>query len=209
MERFSKDFRAGLADLMRWRRDVRHFRTDPVDPALLEECLGAFTLAPSVGLSEPWRVLRLTSKAARAAALDNFFTANEAALAGYDGDRARLYAGLKLSGMRDAPVQLAVYCNDATAKGHGLGAATMPETRRYSVVSAVMCFWLTARAHGLGVGWVSILDPDRLARDLETPGDWTLVAYLCLGWPRQDSETPELETRGWETRAPRLVVEDR
>ncbi len=93
MSTFSKDFQQDLWDLMRWRRDVRRFRADPVDEAVLMRCLDAFALAPSVGLSEPWRVIRVTSDRARAAALDNFRDANARALAGYDGDRAALSVG--------------------------------------------------------------------------------------------------------------------
>ena len=209
MTRFSPAFRSGLLDLMRWRRDVRRFRTDPVEDALLEECLGAFLLAPSVGLSEPWRVVRLESAQARASALANYQQANAEALKGYDGDQAALYSKLKLSGMREAPVQLAVFCDDGTEKGAGLGAASMPEMRRYSVVAAVTQFWLMARSHGLGVGWVSILDPEALARDLDMPGDWALVAYLCVGWPEDSQETPELERVGWEERRGSLPVKRR
>ena len=209
MDEFSEDFRAGLHDLMRWRRDVRRFRTDPLDEALVQTCLDSFTLAPSVGLSEPWRIIRVTSDTARQAALENFQTANARALAGYDGEKAALYAGLKLSGMSDAPEQLAIYCDDSTDKGSGLGAGTMPEMRRYSVVGAISLMWLTARAHGLGLGWVSVLDPARLNRDLDVPKDWSLVAYLCMGWPQDNSLTPELETKGWETRAPSLKIETR
>ncbi len=206
MSAFSTDFQSELADLMRWRRDVRHFCTDPIDEAALLRCLDTFRLAPSVGLSEPWRLMRVDSAPARAAATANFEAANAAALAGYDGARAALYAGLKLSGMRDAPVHLAVWCDDATEKGAGLGAATMPEMRRYSVVGAITQFWLAARAAGLGVGWVSILDPVRLAHDLDAPAEWQLIAYLCIGWPEADSLTPELETVGWEARAPSLPM---
>lgn len=209
MEQFSDEFRAGLADLMRWRRDVRRFRRKPVEAALLQRCLDTFSLAPSVGLSEPWRICRVTSDTARAQAIANFKAANAKALQGYDGDKATLYASLKLSGMEDAPEHLAIYCDDATPKGSGLGAASMPEMRRYSVVSAITMMWLTARSLGLGIGWVSILDPARLNRDLAIPEDWSLVAYLCLGWPEEDSLTPELETRGWETRATALHIEDR
>lgn len=206
---FSKDFQTDLRDLMRWRRDVRRFRTDPVDAAVLRDCLDTFLLAPSVGLSEPWRVVDVQSPAARAAALENYRAANARALAGCDGDTAHLYSNLKLSGMQDAPVQLAVYCDEATDKGAGLGAQTMPEMRRYSVVGAITQFWLAARAHGLGVGWVSILDPDDLGRALDTPPDWALVAYLCVGWPEETSETPELEKAGWETRRASLPIEVR
>jgi 5,6-dimethylbenzimidazole synthase len=209
METFSQDFRAGLHDLMRWRRDVRHFRKDPVDEALLRQCLDTFFLAPSVGLSEPWRILRVTSAPARAHAIENFRDTNAEALKGYDGDQAKLYAALKLSGMQDAPEHLAIYCDDRTSKGAGLGAQSMPEMRRYSVVGAITLMWLTARSLGLGVGWVSILDPARLNADLEVPEGWTLVAYLCLGWPKENTLTPELETKGWETRAPALHIETR
>lgn len=206
MHVFSEVFRNDLRQLMEWRRDVRHFRTDPVDEALLQECLDAFQTAPSVGLSEPWRLIRIESDAARDAALQNFRAANAEALAGYGGDKAALYAGLKLSGMTEAPVQFAIYCDDATDKGAGLGAATMPETRRYSVVSAINLFWLAARARGLGVGWVSVLDPARLNRDLAVPQDWGLVAYLCVGYPQDVSDTPELERKGWEARRKALPI---
>ena len=81
--------------------------------------------------------------------------------------------------------------------------------RRYSVVGAINLFWLTARAKGLGVGWVSILDPVRLNRDLDVPEDWSLVAYLCVGFPQEASDTPELEQMGWEDRRRALPVEVR
>ncbi len=209
MPQFSEDFQKDLQNLMRWRRDVRRFRTDAVDEAVLTRCLDSFLLAPSVGLSEPWRVVRVQTDASRLAALTNFQAANADALAGYHGDKARLYSALKLSGMQEAPVQLAVFVADETAKGDGLGAATMPETRAYSVVGAITQFWLTARACGLGVGWVSILDPVQLCRDLNTPADWRLVAYLCVGWPEEDTDMPELERAGWEDRRGHLPVEVR
>lgn len=197
---FDPAFRAGLEDLLRWRRDVRHFSPEPLEPGKLERCLQSFALAPSVGLSQPWRIVSVESPAARAAALDNFRQANREALAGYSGAQAELYAGLKLSGMEEAPHQLAIFCDEATARGHGLGARTMPEMRRYSVVAAITQFWLVARAEGVGVGWVSVLDPERLSDDLDVPREWSLVGYLCVGRPRHEAMTPELEERGWETR---------
>ncbi len=198
---FSRAFRDDLVRLMTWRRDVRRFRRDQVDSVALNGCLSAMALAPSVGLSEPWRVVRVVSDLARARALENFRVANAEALRGYAGEDARIYSNLKLSGMGEAPVQLAVFCAEETAQGRGLGSRTMPETRRYSVVCAVQQFWLMARANGIGVGWVSILDPDRLARDLEVPDSWTLVAYLCVGYPEETSDTPELARVGWQDRS--------
>jgi 5,6-dimethylbenzimidazole synthase len=209
MHTFPESFQRDLDDLLRWRRDVRHFRSDPVDEALLQQCLDAFLVAPSVGLSEPWRIIRVESDAARAAALANYQAANAEALTGYSDDKAALYAQLKLSGMQEAPVQLAVYCDESTEKGAGLGAGTMPEMRRYSVVSAINLFWLAARARGIGVGWVSVLDPDQLNRDLDVPAGWLLVGYLCVGYPEDVNDTPELERKGWEDRRNALPIERR
>ncbi len=197
---FSSDFRARLTELFAWRRDVRRFRREPVPPATVARLLAETGMAPSVGLSEPWRFVLVESDLARGAARANFEAANARALEGYTGEQARIYATLKLSGMREAPVQIAVFCDETTVQGAGLGAGTMPETRRYSVVCAIMQLWLAARAEGLGVGWVSILDPDRLSRDLDLPHGWRLIAYLCLGWPEEEHEDAELERAGWEAR---------
>ncbi|MEP3783699.1 5,6-dimethylbenzimidazole synthase [Ascidiaceihabitans sp.] len=209
MDAFSQDFRDQFQNLLAWRRDVRRFRTDPVDEALLMQCLDTFRLAPSVGLSEPWRVVRVQSVTMRTKAIENYQTANAKALDGYTGEKAELYAGLKLSGMQEAPEHIAVFCDDATSKGSGLGATTMPEMRRYSVVGAVNLMWLMARSLGLGMGWVSILDAPKLSADLGVPEDWSLIAYLCIGWPEENSTTPELQTKGWETRQTALNIETR
>ncbi|MDB4185996.1 5,6-dimethylbenzimidazole synthase [bacterium] len=209
MEAFSDSFRTDLSQLMRWRRDVRRFRSDPVDEALLMQCLDTFRLAPSVGLSEPWRIVRVKSPELRQKSIENYQTANATALEGYDGEKAAMYSGLKLSGMSEAPEHIAIFCDDSTTKGSGLGATTMPEMRRYSVVGAINLMWLHARSHGLGMGWVSILDAPKLCTDLDIPQDWSLIAYLCIGWPEANSTTPELETAGWETRRAALPIETR
>ena len=199
-QRFTPAFVQELESLFAWRRDVRHFLTDPIAEPLIDRVVDAAGTAPSVGLSEPWRFVRVDSDAGRAAVIDNFDRANQDALAGQADDNAAQYASLKLAGLREAPVHIAVFCDEATMQGKGLGTATMPEMRRYSVVCAVMQMWLAARALGLGMGWVSILDPIRLAEDLDVPPDWSLIAYLCLGWPKEDHLDPELERMGWECR---------
>ncbi len=209
MTEFTQTFQQDFDKLLRLRRDVRRFRTDPVDGGIIDRCLATFNLAPSVGLSEPWRIVKVQSAAARQAVLENFETTNAEAIKGYSGEKAQIYSTLKLSGMRDAPVQLAVFCDEETPKGAGLGARTMPETRRYSVVAAITQFWLCARTIGLGVGWVSILDPDSLTKELNVPENWSLVAYLCVGWPEDVLTTPELVTAGWETRSDILETLER
>jgi 5,6-dimethylbenzimidazole synthase len=197
---FDAAFKAKFAELVRWRRDVRRFRADPLDSQLVTHLLSLASHAPSVGLSQPWRFVLVETPARRAAIRDNFAAANEAALKGYAGERQARYARLKLEGLDQAPVHLAVCADEATAQGAGLGRRTMPETIRYSVVAAIQTLWLAARAEGLGVGWVSILDPEAARATLDLPADWSFVAYLCLGWPAQEDDVPELERAGWEQR---------
>ena len=196
--RFDDAFRAQLHELFRWRRDVRHFRSDPVPHETIAALVRETALAPSVGYSQPWRFVRVDAPERRAAIVASFERANADALRGYNGDDAAKYASLKLAGLRDAPVHLAVFCDEATSTGKGLGRATMPEMLAYSAANAVYTFWLAARAHGIGAGWVSILEPDVVTKTLDVPVDWKLIAYLCVGHPANDNDTPELERAGWE-----------
>jgi 5,6-dimethylbenzimidazole synthase len=199
---FDADFYAKLVELFSWRRDVRRFLTEPLPEGLLEELLALACMAPSVGLSEPWRFVVVRSPERRARVKSNFEKANQEALKGYQGEQARLYASLKLAGLDQAPAQVAVFCDEGTSQGSGLGRATMPEMAAYSVVTAVQTLWLAARARGIGLGWVSILDPAELCRSLEAPESWKLVAYLCLGYPEEQGQVPELSKAGWEKRRP-------
>ncbi|MBL6853530.1 MAG: 5,6-dimethylbenzimidazole synthase [Alphaproteobacteria bacterium] len=197
---FSDQFRNDLFALFKWRRDVRRFRRDPLRADTRDELIATANLAPSVGLSEPWRFVVVDDPVRRSAIRDCFEACNADALRAQDESRASLYARLKLAGLDEAPCQLAVFADRGTQKGHGLGRATMPETVEYSAVLAIHTLWLAARARGIGLGWVSILDPQRVAEILEVPADWTFVAYLCLGYPSEESDVPALVREGWETR---------
>lgn len=197
---FDSVFRRQFESLLRWRRDVRRFRTNPVEESLLHHILCLASLAPSVGNSQPWRFVKVDDAGRRAGVRRIFAACNRDALATYRGERARLYAELKLAGLDRAPVHLAVFADEATTCGAGLGRRTMPETLCYSVVAAIQTLWLAARAYGLGLGWVSILDPDGVHALLDVPESWSLVAYLCLGYPEEDHLDPELERYGWQER---------
>ena len=185
---------------------MRRFQTTVLPAGLLDELLELACLAPSVGLSQPWRFIRVDSTERRKAVEGEFERANASALAGYSGERSATYARLKLAGLDSAPVHLAVFADRGTDQGSGLGRQTMPEMLEYSVIAAISTLWLAARAYGIGMGWVSIIDADRVTRILDAPADWRLVAYLCLGYPQEEMEIPELERAGWEKRNPRKVV---
>ena len=183
-----------------WRRDVRRFRRDPLPAGVLEALIELACLAPSVGLSQPWRFVVVDDPRVRAAIRENFAACNAQALAAQAGERASLYARLKLAGLQEAPVHFAVFADRSTTQGHGLGRLTMPEMIEYSAVTAVHTIWLAARAQGIGMGWVSILDPKAVVTILEVPAGWKFIGYFCLGYPEADDCIPELEQSGWEQR---------
>ncbi|HEY2531468.1 MAG TPA: 5,6-dimethylbenzimidazole synthase [Xanthobacteraceae bacterium] len=197
---FDGAFRARLRDLLLWRRDVRRFRRERLPNGALEALIDLACLAPSVGLSQPWRFVIVEKAAIRAAIRENFASCNAEALAAQSTERANLYARLKLSGLEEAPCQLAVFADRSTEQGYGLGRRTMPEMIEYSAVTAVHTIWLAARAHGIGMGWVSILDPKVVAAILDVPSEWKFIGYFCLGYAQADDTIPELEQSGWEHR---------
>ncbi len=197
------EFEAALWELFALRRDVRRFRPRPVDERDVTRILTAAHAAPSVGLSQPWRFVLVESPERRAQVVANFEAENERCARAYDDDRAAAYRALKLAGLREAPIHLAVLVDPDPATGHGLGRQTQPETVAYSAVCAIQNLWLAARAIGLGVGWVSILDPAPLRDALALPTTWQWIAYLCIGYPEQShDDVPALERHGWEHRAP-------
>jgi 5,6-dimethylbenzimidazole synthase len=197
---FDPAFRARLRELLIWRRDVRRFRREPLPNGAVEALIELACLAPSVGLSQPWRFVIVDDRTRRAAIRQNFATCNAEALAAQSQDRAGRYAQLKLAGLDEAPCHLAVFADRSTAQGHGLGRRTMPEMIDYSAVTAVHTIWLAARAQGIGMGWVSILDPQAVAALLDVPPAWKFIGYFCLGYPQADDMIPELEQSGWEQR---------
>ncbi|MCG2666792.1 5,6-dimethylbenzimidazole synthase [Bradyrhizobium sp. GCM10023182] len=200
MVEFDDSFRRQLRELFVWRRDVRRFRSRALPDGAVERLIDTACLSPSVGLSQPWRFVIVDDPARRRAVIDDFKACNADALNCYSGERAARYATLKLSGLEQAPCHLAIFAEKSSDIGHGLGRATMPETTEYSVVAAITAMWLAARAEGIGLGWVSILNPQRIHGVLDLPASWKFIAYLCIGYPEAECDQPELERAKWEHR---------
>jgi len=198
--KFDTAFRQRLRELLVWRRDVRRFLRDPLPSGTIEELIALACLAPSVGLSEPWRFVIVEDEARRTAIRRNFELCNAAALAAQSRRRAARYARLKLAGLEEAPCHIAVFADRATPQGRRLGRRTMPEMIEYSAVTAVHTIWLAARAQNIGMGWVSILDPQTVAAILDVPVEWKFIGYFCLGYPQTPAALPELQRSQWERR---------
>lgn len=195
---FTRDQADTLDTILRWRRDMRHFRTDPIPEGLMERLRGVMDYAPSVGNARPWRVIRVRDAGLRDAVRREFQRCNDAAAAAYDAPAQSEYMRLKLAGLDAAPEHLAVFTVTDPAEGRGLGRRTMPETLRQSTAMAIHTLWLAARAENLGLGMVSILEPLAMERLFSVPEGWEFSAYLCLGWPEFLDDTPLLHRSGWQ-----------
>jgi 5,6-dimethylbenzimidazole synthase len=203
---FSQPDREALQRIIRARRDVRHFRPDPIPADVLRRVLEAAHLAPSVGFMQPWNFLLITSLEVRRKIRACFEEQNREQLASIPvPQRQDLYRRLKLEGILEAPLNLAVTCDRNRDAPFVLGRAAMPETDLFSTCLAVQNLWLAARAEGVGVGWVSILDRQVTERLLGLPEGVRLVAYLCIGYPVEFRPKPMLEEVGWKSR---LVLEE-
>ncbi len=196
--KLDQSHRDALTDVLRWRRDVRHFKTDPIAPEVIDRLRATLDFAPSVGNARPWRVIQVESPDLRAQVIANFEAANADAAGQYSGRQKSDYMALKLAGLHDAPVHLAVFTETDPDEGHGLGRQTMPEMLRYSTVAAIHTLWLASRAENIGMGWVSILDPVQIAAILGAPDTWTLTGYLCLGHADFSDDTPLLHRSDWQ-----------
>lgn len=200
--KFSAEHSDVLGAILRWRRDVRHFGTDPVDEPILDRLRAAMDMAPSVGNSRPWRVLRVRDGGRRARIQAIFEACNNEAAREYDEATRSEYIALKLAGLRDAPVHLAVFTETAPVEGRGLGRRTMPETLQFSTVMAIHTLWLAARAENIGVGWVSILDPQAVHSVFDVPQSWLFTGYLCIGHAEFADDRPLLHRAAWQHDTP-------
>jgi 5,6-dimethylbenzimidazole synthase len=202
--RYSESDRAAVYRVIRERRDMRHFRPDPVDPAVLQRVLEAAHLAPSVGYMQPWRFIRITDLKLRRD-IHALATAEQEATAKACGERAEAVRRLKLEGILECGELLVAALTDGRER-YVLGRRTLPEMDLCSVACAIQNLWLAARAEGLGMGWVSLFDPEELARLLNLPEGARPVAVLCLGHVDAFYPEPLLETVGWDRRRPMEAI---
>lgn len=177
------------------RRDVRHFIPGAIDEATMLRLLTAAHQAPSVGMMQPWRFIRIGSSALREQ-ICALVEAERAATAEALGERGAEFMRLKVEGLRECGEVLVAALMDGRER-HVFGRRTLPEMDLASVSCAIQNMWLAARAEGLGMGWVSLFDPERLAVLLGIPEGGKPVAILCLGHVAAFYPKPMLELEGW------------
>jgi len=200
-EAFSREESQGVYRAIYSRRDIRHFRADPIPEAALGRIIRAAHHGPSVGFMQPWDFILVRDLEVRRQVKELFERERQASACFFDEARRVQYLSLKLEGILEAPVNLCVTC-DPTRGEVVLGRNSVPETDVYSTCCAVQNLWLAARCEGIGVGWVSIIKLPQLRKILGIPPHIVPVAYLCLGYPVEFADRPLLEAVGWRQRLP-------
>ncbi|OGT17332.1 MAG: 5,6-dimethylbenzimidazole synthase [Gallionellales bacterium RIFOXYB12_FULL_54_9] len=195
--RYSDAERAAIYRVIAERRDMRHFNSEPVPEEVLQRVLHAAHQAPSVGLMQPWRFIRVSAAALRErihALVETERQLTATALGARDAEFLRL----KVDGVKEC-AELWVAALMDNRKAHVFGRRTLPEMDLASVACAIQNMWLAARAEGLGMGWVSLFDPEALAALLDIPAGGKPVAILCLGQVEEFYAAPMLQLEGWRT----------
>ena len=189
-----------LLDIIVNRRDVRgnRFSNRPIEEEKIRQILLAAINAPSVGFSQPWEFVLVKSNEIKQRIKESFNQENEKASDLFEGEKQKEYNRLKLEGIFEAPLNIAIFYSQAQKTV--LGQTSMPEVGLYSVVCAIQNMWLMARALNIGMGWVSIIDPEKVKHILKAPEKNQLVGYFCLGYCTQFLKQPELEMLKWESR---------
>lgn len=197
---FSENEVQVLEAIITSRRDVRgnSFLPTPINDLLLEQILFAAVSAPSVGFSQPWEFVVIRERSTREQVYNSFAEENAKATGQFSSEKGEKYQKLKLDGILESPVNIAVLYRPSEKAV--LGQTSMKEVGLYSVVCAIQNMWLMSRALNIGMGWVSILDPEKVKAIIDAPGSRQLVAYLCLGYAEKFFEQPELEILQWEKR---------
>ena len=172
-----------LNDIMRHRRDVRGNRF-------------AALLAPSVGYSQPWQFVVIREESIKRQVYDSFCEQTAQASTLFSDKKQQDYKQLKLEGILEAPVNIAVFYQPT--EGPVLGQTSMKDMGRFSVVCAIQNMWLMARALNVGIGWVSIVDPQKVKEAVNAPKESELIGYLCVGYVSEFLDEPELKKMAWD-----------
>src|ERR1700692_2624283 len=204
MADFTREEIDAVYRVMTARRDMRHFLSDPLDNALLGRLLAAAHLAPSVGLMQPWRFIRVCDRVLRAS-IHALVEAERLETARALGERDDEFMRLKVEGILECG-ELLVAALAPDRERHVFGRRTMPEMDLASVACAIQNLWLAARAEGIGMGWVSLFDPQQLGDLLAMPAGSQPIAILCLGHVEAFYPKPMLELQGWAQRQPLETV---
>ena len=193
--KFNKKDLNTLTNIIASRRDIRgnNFIDKKISNKKLKIILKSALNAPSVGYSQPWEFIVVDEE--KKNLVYEHFTKS------FDKSKDKfldkpLYNSLKLEGIKESNINIAVYYKKSTS--NVLGQTYMKRTGEYSVVCAILNMWLTARALNIGMGWVSILKPKKINKIFDIDkNEYKFIAYLCFGYTKEFYNEPELKKLKW------------
>lgn len=197
---YTEQEKSAVYKAMAERRDMRHFNREPVDAKILQRILLAGHMAPSVGLMQPWRFIRITDREKRQD-LFNIVEKERVLTAEALGERKEEFLKLKVEGVLQC-AEVIVAALPENREQHVFGRRTMPEMDLASIACAIQNMWLASRVEGIGMGWVSLFEPAEVMALLQMPEGSMPVAILCIGHVDAFYEKPMLVLEEWAKERP-------
>ena len=187
-----------LHNIITHRRDVRgnNFLSKKIKNKHIKQIVQAGLDAPSVGFSQPWKFVVIKDENIKNSVYKNFKKSYQKSKKHFKN--RPIYNTLKLEGIKETPLNIAVFYKKPKVKV--LGQTSQKDMGKYSVVCAIQNMWLMARSLNIGIGWVSIIDHKKVNKLLDISKRYELIGYLCVGYPKEFLDTPELQTLKWDSK---------
>ncbi|MDR6764626.1 nicotinate-nucleotide--dimethylbenzimidazole phosphoribosyltransferase [Flavobacterium sp. 2755] len=192
-----------LDDILKSRRDTRHFTTDEVPDEVIQKALQAGHWAPSVGLTDATRYYIIKSDEVKCAIKNLFLDYNKKAEELTDNpEQKELYRSLKLEAIEEAPIGLIIAYDRSVLNQFTIGTIGSNEAVKFSSVCAAQNIWLSLTEQGYGMGWVSILNYYQFKKILDLPENIEPLGYFCIGKPATNyGNQPMLQQLHWKQKS--------
>ncbi|MDN3672206.1 nicotinate-nucleotide--dimethylbenzimidazole phosphoribosyltransferase [Flavobacterium branchiarum] len=192
-----------LDDILKSRRDTRHFTNDEVPDEVIQKALQAGHWAPSVGLTDATKYYIIKSDEVKKAIKDLFLDYNKkAASLTDDEEQKQHYKSLKLEAIQEAPIGLIIAYDRSVLNNFTIGTVGSNEAVKFSSVCAAQNIWLSLTEQGYGMGWVSILNYYQFKKIIDLPENMEPLGYFCIGKPATNYDNqPMLQQLNWKQKS--------
>lgn len=199
-----------LDEIIKSRRDTRHFTTDAVPDEVIQKALQAGHHAPSVGLTDATRYYIIKSAEIKKAVKELFLDYDTKASNLTDDELQKAqYKALKLEAIEEAPLGLVICYDRSVLNNFTIGTVGSNEAVKFSSVCAAQNIWLSLTEQGYSMGWVSILNYYQFKQLLGLPENMEPLGYFCVGKPATDyGNQPMLQQLNWKQKAEKPFVEE-
>jgi nicotinate-nucleotide--dimethylbenzimidazole phosphoribosyltransferase len=192
-----------LDDILKSRRDTRHFTNDEVPDEVIQKALQAGHWAPSVGLTDATKYYIIKSDGVKKAIKDLFLDYNKKAESLTDDEHQKEhYKSLKLEAIEEAPIGMIIAYDRSVLNNFTIGTVGSNEAVKFSSVCAAQNIWLSLTEQGYGMGWVSILNYYQFKKIIDLPENIEPLGYFCIGKPATNyNNQPMLQQLNWKQKS--------